>query len=276
MSQALIERSLDYDIRVSDKTYYISPSRGQLGNALKCLWAAPYAIDPDHPGSVEVISQGVQHRITVTVDRIDQEPRLAHTITEVPFCRNGTSITMTAPKVACYHEWGEIDDFYKPAQDLMETYAAFNPHATFHFHASDLEIEYPATTPGWHEWLPSHKTSPVWYELEHFTNLIAAYLNRERSGGRAKTLREFVSEFDGLTTSAKQKAVLETAALSKGYLRDLVQDDALREADVRRLLHAMQAEARPVNPRKLGVLGNAGLSVGSIICASCVDKRSTI
>jgi hypothetical protein len=107
MSQALIERSLDYDIRVSDKTYYISPSRGQLGNALKCLWAAPYAIDPDHPGSVEVISQGVQHRITVTVDRIDQEPRLAHTITEVPFCRNGTSITMTAPKVACYHEWGK-------------------------------------------------------------------------------------------------------------------------------------------------------------------------
>src|SRR5262245_16624904 len=33
----LIERSLDYDVRVSDKTCYVSPSRGQLGNALKCL-----------------------------------------------------------------------------------------------------------------------------------------------------------------------------------------------------------------------------------------------
>jgi hypothetical protein len=60
--------------------------------------------------------------------------------------------------------------------------------------------------PGWHKWLPSHKTSPLWYETEHFTALIAAYLNRERTNGRqGKTLREFVSEFDGLTTSAKQK-----------------------------------------------------------------------
>ena len=55
MSQELIQRSLDYEIRVSDKMYYVSPSRGQLGNALKCLWAAPYAIDRrESPGHVEV------------------------------------------------------------------------------------------------------------------------------------------------------------------------------------------------------------------------------
>ena len=30
-----LKRSLDYSIRVSDKSYYVSPSRGQLGNALK-------------------------------------------------------------------------------------------------------------------------------------------------------------------------------------------------------------------------------------------------
>jgi DNA topoisomerase VI subunit B len=37
-----VERSLDYLVRVSDKAHYVSPSRGQLGNALKCMWAAPY------------------------------------------------------------------------------------------------------------------------------------------------------------------------------------------------------------------------------------------
>jgi DNA topoisomerase VI subunit B len=100
MPTALIERSLDYDVRVSDKTHYISPSRGQLGNALKCLWAAPYAIDPDQPGHVEVVSRSVQHRIRVMVDRIAQLPRLAHHEAEAPICRNGTVITISAPKLA--------------------------------------------------------------------------------------------------------------------------------------------------------------------------------
>ena len=37
-----LDRSLDYLVRVSDKNHYISPTRGQLGNALKCVWAAPF------------------------------------------------------------------------------------------------------------------------------------------------------------------------------------------------------------------------------------------
>jgi hypothetical protein len=260
MPSALIERSLDYDVRVSDKTYYVSPSRGQLGNALKCLWATPYVIDPDHQGHVEVVSLGVEHRIAVTVDRIAQEPRLEHTHTVVPICRNGTKITLHAPKIACYHTWEEIDDFYKPAKDLIDTYAAFNPHATFHLQTPDLTLEYPATTPAWQKWLPSYKTSPLWYEPDHFMALIAAHLNRERSTGRpGKTIREFVSEFDGLTTSAKQKAVLEAAGLSRGHLHDLVQANQLIETPIRHLLQVMQAEARPVNPKALGVLGKAHL-----------------
>ena len=44
LPQATLERSLDYMVRVSDKAYYASPSRGQLGNALKCLWAIPYVL----------------------------------------------------------------------------------------------------------------------------------------------------------------------------------------------------------------------------------------
>jgi DNA topoisomerase VI subunit B len=256
MPPALIERSLDYDIRVSDKTYYVSPSRGQLGNALKCLWAAPYAIDPDHPGHVEVVSLGVQHRIRVTVDRIAQVPRLAHHEAEAPICRNGTVITISAPKIARFHAWEEIDDFDKPAQDLIATYAAFNPHATFQLNLPEVTLDYPATTPGWQKWLPSHKTSPLWYEPDHLMALMAAYLNRERATGLpGKTIRGFVSEFDGLSTSAKQKAVLAIAGLSRSYLHDLVHEDQLSAADVERLLRAMQAEARPVNPKKLGILG---------------------
>src|SRR5262245_10173729 len=49
----VIEKSLDYSVRVSDKSYYVSPSRGQLGNALKCVWAAPFVAD-GNSGRVKV------------------------------------------------------------------------------------------------------------------------------------------------------------------------------------------------------------------------------
>src|SRR5919108_6361148 len=66
------ERSLDYLVRVSDKVHYVSPSRGQLGNALKCVWAAPY-VARGEAGYVEVTTGGLTHRIAVTLDRIAQQ-----------------------------------------------------------------------------------------------------------------------------------------------------------------------------------------------------------
>jgi DNA topoisomerase VI subunit B len=44
----VIDRSLDYHIRVSDKKHYVAPTCGQLGNALKCIWGAPFVVGPLH------------------------------------------------------------------------------------------------------------------------------------------------------------------------------------------------------------------------------------
>jgi DNA topoisomerase VI subunit B len=60
-----IERALNYLVRVSDKAHYVSPSRGQLGNALKCVWAAPYVAHGER-GWVEVVTGGTLHRISIT------------------------------------------------------------------------------------------------------------------------------------------------------------------------------------------------------------------
>src|SRR5262245_59774454 len=43
----VIEGALEYSTRVSSKAYYVSPTRGQLGNELKCVWAAPFVISGD-------------------------------------------------------------------------------------------------------------------------------------------------------------------------------------------------------------------------------------
>jgi DNA topoisomerase VI subunit B len=96
---ATLERSLDYLVRVSDKVHYVSPSRGQLGNALKCLWAAPYVAHGE-AGYVEVTTGGITHRIAVSLDRIAQQPDLRHLPLPDGVVKNGTLVKLIWPGIA--------------------------------------------------------------------------------------------------------------------------------------------------------------------------------
>ncbi len=98
---ATLERSLDYLVRVSDKVYYVSPSRGQLGNALKCVWAAPYMARGE-AGYVEVTTGGITHRIAVSLDRIAQQPDLRQLTLPDGIVKNGTLVKLVWPGIlAC-------------------------------------------------------------------------------------------------------------------------------------------------------------------------------
>jgi DNA topoisomerase VI subunit B len=80
LPEATMLKSTDYLIRVSDKAYYVSPTRGQIGNALKALWAAGFVANGT--GIIEVAAHGRRHKITVSLDRIAQAPKM------VPEVRN--------------------------------------------------------------------------------------------------------------------------------------------------------------------------------------------
>src|SRR5262245_57093319 len=124
----VIAGALDYSTRVSSKAYYVSPTRGQLGHALKCLWAAPFVASGDR-GLVEVTTQSVHHRIEVTLDRIAQKPHLEHS-TGPGDGKSGTLVKVHWPEVASSLVDGKSADFYG-AELLVRAYAAFNLHATF-------------------------------------------------------------------------------------------------------------------------------------------------
>ena len=95
---AVLDRSLDYLVRVSDKAHYVSPSRGQLGNALKCIWAAPFVVSGKE-GRIDVATAGTEHQITIRLDHIAQLPQI--TRAESPSdVKSGTSITMHWPEIA--------------------------------------------------------------------------------------------------------------------------------------------------------------------------------
>ena len=61
MPHEVVRKVLDYNIRVSDKAAYRSPTRGAQGNALKTVIGIPYALGSREPLVVE--AQGVSHRI---------------------------------------------------------------------------------------------------------------------------------------------------------------------------------------------------------------------
>ena len=95
---SVLEKSLDYTIRVSDKTGYVSPSRGQQGNALKTLWAAPFVATGT--GLIEVETAAYRRMVAVTVDRIAQIPQIELRDGGPTNVKTGTRIKIHWPDVA--------------------------------------------------------------------------------------------------------------------------------------------------------------------------------
>lgn len=275
LNEKTIARSLDYTVRVSDKSYYVSPTRGQLGNALKCVYAAPFVVSGES-GRVEIETGGSLYSIDVSLDRIAQAPSLDLTTQHGRPERDGTKVTIFWPESASlldasnsgvfYNDKfpliltpesasllgvSETYNFYNDVKTLIYDYSMLNPHATFVSNGESIE----ATNPLWEKWKPSSPTSAYWYDAERLRGLIAAYLTAERGNDAPKTIREFITEFRGLAGTAKQKKVAEDAGLHGKLLIDLVKDGDIMRPPVERLLSAMKEHSRPVKPPQLGIIG---------------------
>jgi len=246
----VVERILDFSTRTSDKMAYVSPTRGAQGNALKTVLAIPYVLSGGQPGRIEVEAAGVHHDITISTDEIAQRPQISHATTDtVRTAGTQVQVSLDAPSSkATEPEPGFL-------QNLIDDYALFNPHATYELtdHGAHSTIE--ATAPGWRNWLPTDPTSPHWYTTERLETLIGCYVCAERNGGRARTVREFVSEFRGLSSTGKQKQIMEQIGLERLHLRDLAENGKFDRERISGLLKAMQAATKPVKPEALGILG---------------------
>ena len=244
---AALERSLDYLVRVSDKTGYISPSRGQQGNALKTLWAAPFVATGE--GRIEVQTAVYRREVRITLDRIAQVPDLELMDTGEPDVKNGTKITLHWSGIAGYLNDNYFPNFYSTTRGLLD----FNPHCSL---TADNRRFLP-TDPDWQHWRPDRSTAPHWYQPESFRALIALLLNAEQRGSKPKSINEFIREFHGLSGTAKAKSVAQAAGLTGSMLRDLVCNGDVEMIKITALLTAMQQSARPVKPDALGVLSEA-------------------
>jgi DNA topoisomerase VI subunit B len=86
---------LDFDVRVSSREAYGSPTRGAQGNALKTILAMPFALD-GNVGRVVIEAHEIAHEIQFRVDHVRQQPKLTHTCSASPV-RNGTRVAVFWP-----------------------------------------------------------------------------------------------------------------------------------------------------------------------------------
>jgi len=101
------------------------------------------------------------------------------------------------------------------------------------------------------KYLPSQPTSPHWYSPGSLKVLVFSHIAHARKGGRDLPLGEFVRQFQGLTSTAKAKAVAKQMGEGFTHLSDFEGD----EGKVAELLGAMQAATRAPKAGALGFVG---------------------
>jgi DNA topoisomerase VI subunit B len=245
----IVRALLDFSVRVSSREAYVSPTRGAQGNALKTILAMPYVLDGE-AGRVEIEAHEVKHAITFRADAVKQEPRIDHVMTAASV-KTGTRMTVHWPERACL----QLADAEARFLQMAEDYTWLNPHLDLTLAWNGKRRRYPASAPTWEKWRPNQPTCPHWYDQPRLERLIGAHV----SHGSNLTVREFISEFRGLSGTAKQAAVLGKIALSRAPLASLCSDGGFERGKIAALLAAMQAATKPVKAAHLGLIGKEHL-----------------
>jgi hypothetical protein len=253
-----IESILNYGIRVSSREAYVSPTRGQQGNALKTILAMGYVLDREREdedtinneavGVTFIETRGVKHRIEFRADHVTNQPKITHTTTTSPL-GVGTRITIKWPEL---DEWVDEDQF----KQLADSYVWFNPHLSLRgtWHGKPF-INVAATNPTWGKWGPRNPTSAFWYDRARLQRYLGAHVARDRDLRRHRTVREFISEFRGFAGTAIQRKVLEEVGCSHMSLACFFGVDRVNRRGIAKLLASMQRHSKPVAPKHLGVIG---------------------
>ena len=105
-----IKDILDFTVRVSSREAYVSPTRGAQGNALKTVVAMPFVLDGER-GRIEIEAQGARHCIEMSVDRIRQEPVIAHEAKPIK-ARKGTKVRVFWPNLPKVKRGGQKRAFF--------------------------------------------------------------------------------------------------------------------------------------------------------------------
>jgi DNA topoisomerase VI subunit B len=253
LKSEVIDRLLDFSSKTSSRAAYVSPTRGQQGNALQTILAMPFALDPADPGEVIIESCGQRREIGLTRDPLSGEPRVRQETKPWPSRLVGTRVTV---------RWPSLPPAFG-ALYIAASYNWFNPHLAISLKVrGETFYDSAASDAGWTRWRPSQPTSPHWYDPERLLGWMkaeATYAGEHET--RVPTVREFVAQFHALSSTAKSKAVVDMLDASRETVEDFVTSggEAHARARAATLLDCMRRLSEPVKPERLGILGQPHL-----------------
>ena len=247
---------LDYSKRVSSREAYCSPARGAQGNALSSILPMGYVLDAHRgekaTGATIIELHGVAHDITFNVDHVRQEPKITHT-TRASSVVCGTRITVDLP---AFRERDIVAGNKTELLALAEAYAWLNPHLSLRVTWNgEAVIDATASNPNWRRWSPAWPTSAHWYDEGRLRRYMAAHIANRGD----ITVREFISELRGMSSTAKQKLVLAETGASHRSLHDFFGLHKANTDNIGILLASLKRHTKPVPPAMLGIIGKAHL-----------------
>jgi hypothetical protein len=261
---------IDYDIRVSSREAYISPTRGRQGNALKTILPMAYVLGGKTKGETSIEARGLKHRILFSVNQIKQEPVVKDIRTRSRVTA-GTRVTVFWPsKIEADDDYAwrgndltEID--HDAISELLREFIWVNPHLTLQFKADGkILIRHAASNPDWQKYRACDATSAHWYSLEQFERYAVALIARDQEQRRATrhkyTVREFIAQFRGMSATDRQKHILRELRAAHMSLQEFFGSEAqVNHERMKKLLGLVQKHTRPVRPELLGVIGEEHL-----------------
>jgi len=168
---------IDYNVRVSSREAYVSPTRGRQGNALKTILPMAYVLGGKVRGETWIEARGIRHRIRFTVNQIKQEPIVND--------RLSRSRKKTGTRVTVF--WPNNDIDIREISNLLNQFIWVNPHLTLQFAANaKTVIRTAATNPTWTKYRACDATSAHWYTLEQFERYGSALIDHDQRIGREK------------------------------------------------------------------------------------------
>ena len=253
---------IDYNVRVSSREAYISPTRGRQGNALKTILPMAYVLGGKVKGETWIEARSVKHRILFTVNQIKQEPIVRDNLT--------TSRVKTGTRVTVF--WPDNDTALIDPNEICELLRQFifvNPHLTLQFTVDGKTvIRCNATNPNWTKYRACDATSAHWYSLEQFERYASALIDRDQEFRKRHpritrekiTVRDFIAQFRGMSATDKQKQILrELGATHKSLHRFFGSETYVDHQCMQKLLRLVQKQTRPVRPELLGAIGEEHL-----------------
>ena len=264
---------IDYNIRISSREAYISPTRGRQGNALKTILPMAYVLGGKVKGETWIEARGLKHQILFTVNQIEQEPIVNSISTHSPFT-TGTRVTVLWPSKieAEEHVWRDNDPTKinrDAISELLREFIWVNPHLTLRFTIDGKTLfRHDATNPNWTKYRACDATSAHWYSLEQFERYAGALIARDLESSKLNsastrektTVRDFIAQFRGMSATEKQKLVLHELAAAHTSLHQFFGSEAqVNHQHMKKLLGLVRRYSRPVRPELLGVIGEEHL-----------------